>query len=295
MRKLIAFISTLLLCGCAATAMVNVQNDPLPTETRVQQAETLVEEVIRYTVETVTWTDTATAEDDTELAAYRFDLPVLTPIREDGTAIVEACTAAEEQAVAVAASFNEKFGKWAAAEEFSEIVSWAEEDLAFRREEGIEWYSPYTVELDCAVYQTEHIVSVSGLYYSYTGGAHPNTWMLGWNFDLETGEFFDPELLGEGTELQDAVTAEIIRQAQIPTEDGYVPVEMYWEDYEAIVANWACYAVTFDEVGMDVIFSPYELAPYAGGPQEFHLPYDFLRPYLSEHGRLLLGLEDAEA
>ena len=130
------------------------------------------------------------------------------------------------------------------------------------------------------------------IYYSYTGGAHPNTWQLGWNFDLQTGEFFDPELLAEGTELQEAVTAELIRQAQTPDEDGYVPVEMYWEDYEAIMANWACYAVTFDEAGMNVVFSAYELAPYAAGPQEFHVPYELLEPYLNDTGRLLLSLSD---
>lgn len=284
---------TLLLCGCAATAMVNVQSEPAAEDVE-PQAELAAEEQINYTVELSTWTDTAVAEDGTELAVYRFDLPVLAPVREDGTVIKEPETPIEEQAANVATAFNEKFGKWAAAEEFGEIVSWAEEDLAFRREEGIDWFGPYTVELDCTIYQTEHLISVSGTYYSYTGGAHPNTWMLGWNFDLQTGEFFDPELLAEGTELQDAVITELVRQAQTPDEDGCVPAEMYWEDYEEILANWACYAVTFDEVGMDVIFSAYELAPYAEGPQEFHLPYAYLEPYLNESGLALLELKPAE-
>ena len=293
MRTFIALALTLLLCGCVATAVVPVQNDAVPTVEEPAPQETLIlEERIEYAVEQSTWRDTAAAEDGTELAAYRFDLPVLTVVREDGTAITEPQTPAEEQAVAVAAAFNEKFGKWAAAEEFHEIVSWAAEDLAFRREEGMEWYTPYTLELDCSVYQTEHLISVSGIYYSYTGGAHPNTWQLGWNFDLQTGEFFAPELLAEGTELQEAVTAELIRQAQTPDEDGYVPTEMYWEDYEAIMANWACYAVTFDEAGMNVVFSAYELAPYAAGPQEFCVPYGLLEPYLNDTGRLLLSLSD---
>ena len=293
MRTFIALALTLLLCGCVATAVVPVQNDAVPTVEEPAPQETLIlEERIEYAVEQSTWRDTAAAEDGTELAAYRFDLPVLTVVREDGTAITEPQTPAEEQAVAVAAAFNEKFGKWAAAEEFHEIVSWAAEDLAFRREEGMEWYTPYTLELDCSVYQTEHLISVSGIYYSYTGGAHSNTWQLGWNFDLQTGEFFAPELLAEGTELQEAVTAELIRQAQTPDEDGYVPTEMYWEDYEAIMANWACYAVTFDEAGMNVVFSAYELAPYAAGPQEFCVPYGLLEPYLNDTGRLLLSLSD---
>lgn len=30
------------------------------------------------------------------------------------------------------------------------------------------------------------------------------------------------------------------------------------------------------------------------GAQEFHLSYDWLRPYLSQHGRELLGLETEE-
>ena len=51
------------------------------------------------------------------------------------------------------------------------------------------------------------------------------------------------------------------------------------------------YAVSFDEKGMTVVFSPYELACYAAGPQVFHLSLDFLEPYLSDYGRALLGIE----
>lgn len=291
MRKLTALMLILLLCGCAATAVVSA---PEPTvQEELPSVEILPsQEVISYTVGMSVWTDEALAEDGTQLATYAFMLPELRAVREDGAVIVEPQNDAEEQALAAIAAFNEKFGKWARAEEFHEIVSWAEEQYAVMTTEGIEWFAPYALELDCTVYQTDHIISVSGIYYSYTGGAHPNTWRLGWNYDLETGEFMDLEVLGEGTELNEAVAAEIIRQAQIPLEDGFVRVEMYWEDYEAIVANWPSYAVTFGENGMDVVFSAYELAPYAAGPQEFHLTYDFLKPHLSEQGKLLLGLEE---
>jgi hypothetical protein len=284
----------LLLCGCGAAENANVPEEPavdetIETEDVVQPPQ---ETKFSYAVSTATWSDEVYAEDGTLLAAYRFALPELKAVREDGTPIAEPENEAEEQALAVLSGFNEKFSKWAQAEEFQEIVSWAQEHYNMCVEDNIEWYGYYALELDCEVYQTEHMVSVSGMYYSYTGGVHPNTWTLSWNYDLEMGEFFSPELLGEGTELQDAVTAEIIRQAQIPMEDGYVPVEMYWEDYEEIIANWPCYAVTFHDGGMDVVFSAYELAPYAAGPQEFHLSYEFLKPYLSEQGKVLLGLEE---
>ena len=287
MRTLIALLMTLLLTGCGASAMTMVTGSQPPAASAPEVETT---EAIRFEVEKQLWSDEANAEDGTTLASYTFQLPVLTAVREDGTSISEARNKTEEQALAAAAAFNEKFGKWAAAEEFPEFVTSAEEDLALRREWDTQWM-PYELTLDCTVYQTDRIISVAGLYYSYTGGAHPNTWQLGWNFDLEEGIFFGPELLTDGTELQEAVSGEIIRQAQLPLEDGTVPAEGYWEDYEAIIANWTSYTVSFDEEGMVVIFSPYELAPYAAGPQTFRLSYEWLEPHLSAHGRVLLGLE----
>ena len=287
MRTLIALLLTLLLTGCGASAMTMVTGSPLPA---ASNSEPEPSGVIRYEVELAEWSDHAQAEDGTTLASYTFQLPVLTAVREDGTPITEARSEPEEQALVAAAAFNEKFGKWAAAEEFPEFVASAGEDLALRREWGTQWM-PYELTLDCTVYQTDRIISVAGLYYSYTGGAHPNTWQLGWNFDLEGGTFFGPEMLTDGTELQEVVSGEIIRQAQLPMDDGTVPAEGYWEDYEAIIANWVSYTVSFDEEGMVVIFSPYELAPYAAGPQIFRLSYDWLEPHLSARGRALLGLE----
>ena len=285
MRTLIALLLTLLLTGCGAVSMTMVTGSLPPAASDPEPSE-----MVRYTVELAAWSEEARAEDGILLASYTFQLPVLTVVGEDGTPITDARSKTEEQALAAAAAFNEKFGKWAAAEEFPEFVTSAEEDLALRREWDTQWM-PYELTLDCTVYQTDRIISVAGLYYSYTGGAHPNTWQLGWNFDLEGGTFFGPEMLTDGTELQEAVSGEIIRQAQLPLEDGTVPAEGYWEDYEAIIANWVSYTVSFDEEGMVVIFSPYELAPYAAGPQIFRLSYDWLEPHLSAHGRTLLELE----
>ena len=287
MRTLIALLLTLLLTGCGAASMTMVTGSPPPA---ASAPEPEAAETVRYTVELVEWSDEARTEDGTTLASYTFQLPVLTAVRADGTPITEAWSEPEEQAISAAAAFNEKFGKWAAAEEFPEFVASAGEDLGLRRECDVQW-TPYELTLDCTVYQTDRIISVAGLYYTYTSGAHPNTWQLSWNFDLEQGAFFGPELLADNTELQEAVSGEIIRQAKEPLEDGTVPAEWYWEDYEAIIANWASYTVNFDEEGMVVIFSPYELAPYAAGLQTFRLSYNWLEPHLSAHGRALLGLE----
>lgn len=291
MTKLLALLMALILTACAKISITDVKNDPAPEPpaTPVQAAPAPV----HFAVKTGGWEDAAAAEDGTPLAEYSFTLPVLSVRREDGTEVAEPETDQERQALETAAVFNEKFGKWAAAEEFDEITQSASEHLEQCREWETEWVGPYTLELACTIYQTEQIISVSGTYYSYTGGAHPNTYLLGWNFDLDTGEFFDAKALSDGTALQDHVTERLICQARCrASEQDMTPGEMFWEDYEDIIADWSSYAVSFDEGGMTVAFSPYELAAYAAGAQEFVLTYEELAPHLNQRGRQMLGLSE---
>ena len=291
MTKLLALLMALLLTACASISETDVKSAP-PPEVPAVPVQT-APAPLHFTVETGGWEDTAAAEDGTPLAEYTFTLPVLSVRREDGTLVETAETETEQKALETAAVFNEKFGKWAAAEEFGEIVEAAAEHLAQCREWKLEWVGPYTLDLDCTIYQTEQMVSVSGVYYSFTGGAHPNTYLLGWSFDLDTGEFFDAKALSDGTALQDHVTEELTRQARCrASEEDMVPEEMFWEDYESIIADWSSYAVSFDESGMTVAFSPYELAAYAAGAQVFTLSYEELAHHLNQRGQQVLGLAE---
>lgn len=293
MTALFALMMSLVLTACSAAPVTNVRAAPPPPAAAMLE---LPEEKapLRCEVVTETWEDSAQAEDGTPLVSYCFVLPVMRILRGDGSEVETAETPEEERALAAAETFNRRFGEWAAAREFDTLVQEAQATLDWQRQEGLPWLGGYTLDLECQVYQTDALISVLGTYCSYTGGAHPNTWQLSWNFDLTQGVFFDPEFLAEGTDLGEAVTAEIVRQANEPQEGGWVPAEDYWEDYQAIAANWGSYAVFFDQEGMTVIFSPYELAAYAAGPQEFRMSYGWLSPHLGEHGRELLGLEGAE-
>ena len=88
------------------------------------------------------------------------------------------------------------------------------------------------------------------------------------------------------------MSAEIVRQiGETAAEYDLAAEEVFWENYEEIAAGWSSYAVSFDETGMTVGFSPYELAAYAAGSQVFRLPYDLLAPHLGDYGRAVLGLE----
>lgn len=293
MKRLLALVLVLLLTGCGtASAPEPPQVNSPPPPVTGQPALPEPEETFCYQVESYVSENAVFSDDGTPLAAYHFDLPALSVLREDGTVIEEAKTPAEEHALEMTTAFNERFGKWAAAEEFDGLVQSAQTDFAFRQEEGIEWFGGYELELVTSVYQTEHLVSVAGSYYNYTGGAHPNTWQLGWNYDLATGSFFGPEgLAADGASFQEAIHQELIRQAEaVAAEHETAPEVFFWEDYKEILANWSSYAVFFDKSGMTVVFSPYELACYAAGTQVFHVTYDWLKPHLSEHGCEVLEL-----
>ena len=295
MRRLLLLLPLLLLAACSAPPAAEVQSNPLPPAAMPQirvEAENPGEE-IQYAAELRTWERTSQAEDGTPLVTCSYTLPELRPLREDGTEVVTAGTEAERRALEVARAFNGGFSEWTAGGDFEELTQEAQADLEWRRAEDVPWETGYILDLDCEIYQTERFISVTGTHYNYLdGAAHPNMWFISWNFDLAAGAFFAPYFLAEGTELQAAVTEEIIRQASLPGEDGLVPAEFYWEDYRDIAANWSTAAVSFDGEGMVVTFSPYELAAYGFGPQTFRLPYSFLEPYLSDQGRALLGLTE---
>ena len=268
------------LVGCAGETLTNVKN-ALPD---------LPAEVIAFSVEMETYEETVRDEDGAALAECSYELPVLTARLADGSVLETVATAGQERALAVAETFNGRFAQWKTNPRT--LAESAREDRAFRNESGLEPVA-YTDNLSCTVYQTERLVSVSGNYSTYTGGAHPNSILMSWNFDLDAGEFFEPEILDEGGDFREYVHLALVKQArETAAAAGMTPKDFYWEDYEDTLAEWSSYAVSFDETGMTVGFSPYELAAYAAGPQVFHLAYETLLPHLGQHGRALLGLED---
>ena len=269
------------LVGCAGETSVNVKNAPPPPP------------AVAFSVGTERHEETVRDEDGAVLAVCSYDLPVLRVLDRDGVSVEVAATEEQARALAAAGTFNARFAQWKTNPK--NLAESAKEDRAFRNDSGLEPVA-YTDDLSCSVYQTEALVSVSGTYSTYTGGAHPNHILMSWNFDLGAGEFFEPEILDEGGDLREYVQLVLLSQSMdLAAENGASSTTgLYWENYEDILADWTSYAVSFDEEGMTVGFSPYELACYAAGPQVFRLTYDQLAPHLGEHGRALLGLGPIE-
>ena len=249
-------------------------------------------EAITYTVERDIRQEEIDAEDGVKLAAVRYQLPLLQAYGADGAPITEGTSPERSRALEVTTAFNANFDPWR--HEDGSLRQMVTEDYSYRSD-MFKTGMYYVDELDFSVWQTERLISIRADSYSYYGGAHPNTMLLGWNFDLETGAYISALSIGhDEQEFRTLVAAELVLQAdERAAALQQEPAAMYWEDYRNILLNWSEYPVTFDTTGMTVRFSAYELGSYAAGSHEFTISYAFLEPHLGDYGRALLGLKNA--
>ena len=284
-----AVLTAVLLGGCGAPPPGGASE--LQGAASASRLPSSAAETVRFELDSDRRSDSVSADDGTLLASYTYTIPVLRAVTESGTVLETAATQAQQRALDAADAFNAELASWVENMNFPEIFDWARSDYQML-DGDVEWTGYYSEEFTYTFWRTERLISVTGDYYSYTGGAHPNSTLVSWNFDLETGRFLHVTALGEDTEgFQAAVTEELIRQAdRRAMDEDCAPTEMYWENYRDILSRWPDYAVTFSNSGMTVSYPAYELAAYALGPQVFELDMDFLEPYLSADGRELLGL-----
>ena len=145
---------------------------------------------------------------------------------------------------------------------------------------------PYYDETCTGFYQAGQVISVRLDNSNYTGGAHPNSYTASQNFDLGTGQFIDPAQAADDPESFRAGAAELLlEKAEALEERGD-----FWPEYADIIAAWNEGTVLFDQEGMLVVFSHYELGPYSMGSVELRLSYEELADLVGPGGMARLGL-----
>lgn len=281
-KLLIAILTICVLVGCTASSMASLG----PAAEMSPSAEEF-----RYTVELEEVQRTEKNENGVELLHYQASVPTMRVFYADGTEMTDPKTDQEHTALAITETFNNEFDGWREPAELGEALADAQTDFSFYQQEKWEWM-PYNITLACQVYQTDQMVSVSGLYDSYLGGAHPNSASMGWNFDLASGTFFTPQVLcSDASDFRESVAEELLIQLRSRMEEmGGTPEEMLVPDYENIIQDWMNYTVSFNEEGMTVSFAPYVLGAYALGELSFTLSYEWMKPHLGEQGCQLLDL-----
>lgn len=117
-----------------------------------------------------------------------------------------------------------------------------------------------------SVYVGPEIISVELLISEYTGGAHPNTDIIGINIDKKTGGdvTLDDALRMTGLSLGQ-VSERASSQLKQALGDAFFP-----EGAEAKPENYATFLI--DDKSVSFIFQDYQVAPHSSGPQRVSIP-----------------------
>lgn len=139
-----------------------------------------------------------------------------------------------------------------------------DKEIVFRK---YEVNTEYTVR-----YNKNNILSITMIYYQYTGGAHGGSNQVAYNIDLKTGKtLLLPDIFEEGFDYKNVIINEIVKAIEEKKEDYF--------DYsvnvvKAIDENKSYY---IENGNIVVYFGQYEIAPYAAGIPEFKIPFSKLK------------------
>jgi hypothetical protein len=105
-------------------------------------------------------------------------------------------------------------------------------------------------------------------FYTYTGGAHPNSFTRILNFDARTGEEINIlELIGDTVEFKLRAENEFRAPRGFDANVDLQEEGFFWGKDFFLPANMGIV-----EQGIYLVYDPYEAAPYAAGPTSFVAP-----------------------
>lgn len=155
---------------------------------------------------------------------------------------------------------------------FCELKNKAEDSAKSDMKNNI-LFMPYIVQTNYDVhYTTASFLSLTIMYYEYTGGAHGISYKTPYNLNLNTGKNITLEkLFKPSTNYISLINKEI--QFQIDKKNS-VPGAIPITEFKSISNDQPFY---IDGTNLVIYFQPYELGAYALGIQEFPIPLSKLR------------------
>lgn len=274
----------LVICMCLLAACASLENYDAPPQ--LEQEETPDEVRVRpaYTFEPACSAERifySEDEEKKELARYAYVLCTLSITNADALSAVDA-SAAERNVEAFNARMNSLLNEFIGhgLEMGNDAVSLYVQDSGFF--DNASFYE----DVSSQCYLAGEVVSVRLDSSSYTGGAHPNSYTSSYLFDLRGGQFIDATQLAEDPEAFRTGVAELLREKADAIQENQ---GSYWQEYEETLSRWNEGTVLFDGEGMLVVYSPYDLGPYAMGTVELRLSYEELSGLIGQSGLERLG------
>lgn len=161
------------------------------------------------------------------------------------------------------------------------------EDCGDHKENPTIWCMTMEAEISDVKILSDRYLAVDYSGYWYGGGAHGMPSISQRLFDLQTGEELAFEhFYGDSDEKFKKLVAEKTKQDFLSYEEGMSPYfaedaqTVYNEAYE--LADMKALNILFDEKGVSILYSPYDMGPYASGFIEIFISYEELlgRPEL---------------
>lgn len=120
-------------------------------------------------------------------------------------------------------------------------------------------------------YRNQALISGVLTFSEFTGGAHPNPWLVSLNFDLEAGRTLQLGDLFRPGYLQALSAYAIAELARRELPEGRVGASPKAENFQV----WA-----LGPQGLTLVFPPYQVGPYSAGTQEVLVPWKELTSYV---------------
>lgn len=176
-------------------------------------------------------------------------------------------------------------------ETFESLVEEISSEYAKILNDYPDYKASWSMEINSDIlYQDTSFISVATTIYSYTGGAHPNSYQVYRSYDLSTGEAIglDDILMPDfEDELNEAAEIEFRMLKEIPPSQALKDKGYFFEGGSFTLNS------NFAIINKSLIFyfNAFEIAPYAVGPTELEIKLTDYINLVNEKG-VLNGLKN---
>jgi hypothetical protein len=149
----------------------------------------------------------------------------------------------------------------------------AEYDSSLKEQtNGASWYAEINGKPD---FNGKNVVSYSISQATYTGGAHPNSYLAYYNYDKKTGNAITlSTIFGTGWEaaLNKVIDADFRKMKGLSATDNLQEKAYLYDNKITYSNNFA-----LEKKGIRFYYNSYDIAPYSTGPTDLFVPWEDLK------------------
>ncbi len=142
-------------------------------------------------------------------------------------------------------------------------------------EDDLPFSMPWVMEIEGEIlFQNDKFISVQLQQYTFTGGAHPNSFNTIWMLDKTTGEPLDFKgLVADTDTLLPIAEAAFRKTIELPITKTLADAGYFQGEDFFLPQNYGLV-----EKGLLLYYNTYEVAPYVVGPTQVLIPFSDLQP-----------------